>query len=138
MLSKEGNQHPGWDLNMDHIGGRRVCSPLHLPYSYSMQVQWNLDITNDFLYPVVVKYFTMNLDITKPCYREQILVVPWTFIILSFHCASASVATYVCSVHEVVSIRTITKVKKWSSAKLGCRMLGNRPFVIVYHMINFL
>ena len=28
----------------------------------------------------------MNLDITKPCYSEQILPVPWPFVISRFHC----------------------------------------------------
>ena len=28
----------------------------------------------------------INLDITKPRYSEQILPVPWPFVILRFHC----------------------------------------------------
>ena len=28
---------------------------------------------NDIFYPAIVKYMEQNLDITKPCYNEQIL-----------------------------------------------------------------
>ena len=28
----------------------------------------------------------MTFDITKPCYSEQILPVPWPFVISRFHC----------------------------------------------------
>ena len=28
----------------------------------------------------------MNLDITQPCYSEQIFPVPWPFVISRFHC----------------------------------------------------
>ena len=45
-----------------------------------------LDIANDFLYPsIIVKYMEKNLDITKPRYSEQILPVPWSFVISRFH-----------------------------------------------------
>ena len=27
-----------------------------------------------------------NLDVTKPCYSEQILPVPWHFFFSMFHC----------------------------------------------------
>ena len=27
-----------------------------------------------------------NFDIMKPCYSEQILLVPWPFVISRFHC----------------------------------------------------
>ena len=31
----------------------------------------------------------MNLDITKPRYSEQILPVPWPFVIWRFHCSTS-------------------------------------------------
>ena len=34
--------------------------------------------------PVTVKYMKENLDITKPRYSEQILPVPWSFVISRF------------------------------------------------------
>ena len=45
-----------------------------------------LGITNDFLYPTNSKYVEKHLDITKPRYSEQILPVPWHFVISRFHC----------------------------------------------------
>ena len=27
-----------------------------------------------------------NLDVTKPCYSEHLLAVPWPFVISPFHC----------------------------------------------------
>ena len=27
-----------------------------------------------------------NLDVTKPCYSEHLLTVPWPFVISPFHC----------------------------------------------------
>ena len=35
-----------------------------------------IDLTNDFLIPIIVRYMKKNLDITKPRYNEQILSVP--------------------------------------------------------------
>ena len=35
--------------------------------------------------PVIVKHMEKYLDITKPCYSEQILPVPWHIVILRFH-----------------------------------------------------
>ena len=35
-----------------------------------------------FFTPVTVKYMKKNMDITKPLYREQILPVPWHFVII--------------------------------------------------------
>ena len=46
----------------------------------------NLHITNDFLYPSEVECMEKYLDITKPRYSEQILPVPWQFVISRFHC----------------------------------------------------
>ena len=43
-----------------------------------------LHITNNFFTPVIVKYMKKNLDITKPRYSEQILPVPWHFVISRF------------------------------------------------------
>ena len=47
-----------------------------------------LNVTNSFLYPntLIVKYMKKNLDITKPRYSQQILPVPWPFVISRFHC----------------------------------------------------
>ena len=41
-----------------------------------------------FFATVIIKYMKKNLHIMimKPLYREQILPVPWPFIILRFHC----------------------------------------------------
>ena len=44
-----------------------------------------LGLANDFLYPVIVKYMEKNLDTTKAPQSEQILPVPWHFVILRFH-----------------------------------------------------
>ena len=35
--------------------------------------------------PVIVKHMEKFLDITKPCYSEQILPVPWHIVISRFH-----------------------------------------------------
>ena len=59
---------------------RRYNEPLHNEV---------LGITNDFLYPslgVIVKHMKKNLDIKKLWYSEQILPVPWPFVISRFHC----------------------------------------------------
>ena len=63
-----------------------------------MHIQWNLDITNLFitkysgswtilLTPVIAKYMEKNLDIMKPRYSEQILPVPWPFVVSRFYCS---------------------------------------------------
>ena len=44
-----------------------------------------LSITNDFLYPLIVKHVEKNLDVTKPCYSDHMLPVPWPFVISRFH-----------------------------------------------------
>ena len=43
---------------------------------------------NNFIYPSNSKLYGKNLDIMKPCYSEQILPVPWPFVISRFHCSS--------------------------------------------------
>ena len=45
-------------------------------------------MTNDFLYPSNSKIMKKNLDITKPRSREQILPVPWPFVMSRFHCTN--------------------------------------------------
>lgn len=35
---------------------------------------------------MIVKYMKKDLDMTKPCYSEQILPVPWPFFMWRFHC----------------------------------------------------
>ena len=57
-------------------------------YRFTMEPLYNevLCITNSFFTPVIVKYMKKNLDITKPCYSEQILPVPSPFNISRFHC----------------------------------------------------
>ena len=62
----------------------------------STLIQWNLDltnlylynkvldITNDFLFPNSRKYMKKNLDIMN--YSEQMLSVPWPFVKSGFHC----------------------------------------------------
>ena len=39
-----------------------------------------------FFTPAIVKYMENNLNITKPCYGEHIVPVPWPFDILRCHC----------------------------------------------------
>ena len=39
-----------------------------------------------FFTPVIAKCMKKDLDITKPRYSEQILLVPWPFAISRFHC----------------------------------------------------
>ena len=66
--------------------------PPHLDRPSRFSLQWNLDITNlyimksslertIFFTPVIVKHMEKKLDITKPRYSEQILPVPWHFVI---------------------------------------------------------
>ena len=38
-----------------------------------------------FFAPVIVKHMEKNLDVTKPLYGEQILPIPWPFVISRFH-----------------------------------------------------
>ena len=45
-----------------------------------------LDKTNDFLFLNNSKILKKNLDITKPRYSVQILLVPWPFVKWRFHC----------------------------------------------------
>ena len=40
-----------------------------------------------FFTTVMVKYEEKNLDITKPCYREHILPISWSFVISTFFCS---------------------------------------------------
>ena len=59
-------------------------------------IQQNLDETNLYITqstvqrtiisfaPVIVKYEEKNFDITKPRYREHILLIPWSFVISGF------------------------------------------------------
>ena len=50
-----------------------------------------LSITENFYFtPLIVKYVKKALNVTKPCYNEQILPVPWPFAILRFHCGLRS------------------------------------------------
>ena len=35
---------------------------------------------------VIVKYMKKKLDLTKPRYSKQILLVPWPFVFSRFHC----------------------------------------------------
>ena len=71
-----------------------------------MEVQWNLDITNlyitkspvwrtIFFIPVTAKWMKKNLDITKPRSSEQILPVPWPFVMLRFHSTNWGHSFYV-------------------------------------------
>ena len=54
-------------------------------------IQWNLYITKFsveqtiFFTPVTAKYMKRKVDVTKPRYSEQILLVPWPFFISRFH-----------------------------------------------------
>ena len=54
-------------------------------------VQSNLCITRTavwetiFFTSVIEKYMKKNLDVTKPHYSEQILPVPWRFVMSRFH-----------------------------------------------------
>ena len=46
-----------------------------------------LGMTNDWIFfaTVIVKYVENNLDITKPCYKEQIsFSVPWPFVVSKY------------------------------------------------------
>ena len=45
-------------------------------------------MTNDFLNPSNSKIDKKNLDITKPRSSEQILPVPWLFVMQRFHCTN--------------------------------------------------
>ena len=40
-----------------------------------------------FFTPVIVKYMTKNLDISKTRYSEQILPVSWHIVVSRFHCS---------------------------------------------------
>ena len=39
-----------------------------------------------FFTPLIVKYMEKNLEVTKPCYSEHMLPVPWPFVISRFDC----------------------------------------------------
>ena len=53
-----------------------------------------LGIKNDFVYPSNSKIYGNEPQyITKPCCSEQILPVPWHFIILRFHCRNVAFLT---------------------------------------------
>ena len=43
-----------------------------------------------FIISVITKYTKQKLNITKPRYSEQILPVPWPFILSRIHCTSHS------------------------------------------------
>ena len=69
----------------------KICSRI--------SIQWNLNITNlyitkssaneNFFYPGNSQIYELkNLDITKACYSEQILAVPWALVISGFHYAA--------------------------------------------------
>ena len=40
-----------------------------------------------FFTPVILKYMKNDLEIKKHRYSEQILPVPWTFVMSNFHCS---------------------------------------------------
>ena len=72
-------------------------------------LQWNLDVTTLYITkssvlrttlftPVIVKYMEKNLDITKPRYSEQILPVPWQFVISRFHCTLIKAKSVTCHI----------------------------------------
>ena len=73
--------------------GRRLCKFLYAqPKADTWMGKYSgpryneiLGLANDFLYPVIVKYMEKNLDITKAPQSEQILPVPWHFVISRFH-----------------------------------------------------
>ena len=79
-------------LTVELLGYTQIQSnpTLRTPtYNKDTSLQWNLDIMNlyipnDFLYRCNSKY------ITKPWCREQILPIPWPFIISRFHCVTDS------------------------------------------------
>ena len=56
-------------------------------YSGTSIKQTNLLRAIFFSAPVIVKYMKKNLSETKPCYSEQILPVPWPFVLMEFHCS---------------------------------------------------
>ena len=62
---------------------------------HSCLIQWNLDltilyVTNNITHIilVIIQYMEDSLDITKSCYNEHILPVPWLFVISRFHFTS--------------------------------------------------
>ena len=87
-------QGGGWGLQC-LIGetGQIVVSGLGFYCTVELQSTCNdplyeevLGVMNDFLYPSNSKVYKKSLDITKPCYSEQFLLVPWPFIISRFCC----------------------------------------------------
>ena len=54
---------------------------------YTVEPLYNeaLGITNYFLPTSNSKMYEKKVDVTKPRYREQILLVPWPFFISRFH-----------------------------------------------------
>ena len=69
-------------------------------FSFYWLLRWNLDIMNLYIAKylvkrtifftllIIVKYKKKNLDITEPLYGEQILPVPWAFVMSRLHCTS--------------------------------------------------
>ena len=58
-----------------------------------------------------------NLDITKPRNSEQILLVPWSFVILRFHCIFLRAQPLTRSLITSVSL-TFSHVELTQSIKL--------------------
>ena len=44
--------------------------------------------------PVIVNYMKNNLEMPKPRYSQQILPVPWPFVISRFHCIRDAIGFY--------------------------------------------
>ena len=96
-------------------------------------MQWNLDITKSpvwrtmFFTPVTTKWMKKNLDITKPRSSEQILPVPWPFVMSRFHCTKRGHAEERQYLHCLVflSISRVTVIKpatSRSTVEFSCRI----------------
>ena len=84
-----------------HSGPQAACDNVTSAGRLTLTKQmlnWKLDITNHYITKssvqrtifftlVIVKYMENNLDITKPR-NEQILPVPWLFVISRCHCSN--------------------------------------------------
>ena len=88
------------NLSRNSCKWKQLCLLWQLDSSLQWHKQWNLDTTNlslynkvlsivyDFVYPRngKIHYMEKYFDITKPRNSEQILPVPWHFVISRFHC----------------------------------------------------
>ena len=61
---------------------------LFLIFYYYWGEEYSSPYTVDCVFIEVLLYKEKSLDITKLCYSEHILPVPWSFVITRLHCST--------------------------------------------------